>query len=140
MMSAREINEEIRNRRGVPQEDGEDYFAIQIGMATGEVLDLGGYNAFGDPVNTAFKLGEDVAQPWDLLLNISTTNGLPPAMMEPFELEKRHKDMSKVTIKYSAVNWKESAAVKVNVEEPLLAAKEKGGVLNRVDWKLIINK
>mmetsp|Transcript_3875 Transcript_3875/g.7523 ORF Transcript_3875/g.7523 Transcript_3875/m.7523 type:complete len:621 (-) Transcript_3875:589-2451(-) len=40
-----------------------------LGLAVGDVLNLGFCNAFGDPINVAFKLGEDVAEPRQLLVH-----------------------------------------------------------------------
>ncbi len=50
---------------------------ISIGMDYGDVLLTGGPDYFGDPVNRASKLGEDVAGPGEILLTETAFEQLP---------------------------------------------------------------
>uniref|UniRef100_A0A7S4ETB3 Guanylate cyclase domain-containing protein n=2 Tax=Chrysotila carterae TaxID=13221 RepID=A0A7S4ETB3_CHRCT len=47
-----------------------------MGITQGRVLNLNHHNAFGDAVNCAFKLGEDIAQPWHMLIDEAVVNDL----------------------------------------------------------------
>lgn len=51
---------------------------ISIGMDYGDVLLTGGPDYFGDPVNRASKLGEDIAGPGEILLTETAFEQLPP--------------------------------------------------------------
>ena len=51
---------------GVPSEDG--HVKLCLGLGFGKILELSD-DAFGDQVNVAFKLGEDVASPGEILMS-----------------------------------------------------------------------
>ena len=137
-MQVKELNAEITEQRGKPSADSESYVWVQIGAATGEVLDLGGFNAFGDPVNTAFKMGEDVAEEWEVLLQDKTMEKLKPERTAPFGFTLHEKSLSKVTLKYWRVKWLDDH-VQTNVEGPLMAARGLKKT-NRVDWNALVPK
>ncbi len=48
--------------------DGAPLIAVGIGIDFGRFLFVNGAHCFGDPVNVAFKLGEDLARPGEILL------------------------------------------------------------------------
>jgi class 3 adenylate cyclase len=51
----------VRRRLGNP---------VAVGIGYGEILDLDAMNCFGDEVNMAFKLGEDVARGLEILVTM----------------------------------------------------------------------
>ena len=59
-----------------------------------------GNNAFGDPVNTAFKLAEDVAEPWDVLVAQRAFSEMNPFKTEHFGFEMKQMEISKVQLEY----------------------------------------
>ena len=58
----------------------EDEFDIRvsIGIDDGDVLMIGGPDYFGNPVNLASKLGEDVAEPGEILISEHAYLQIPP--------------------------------------------------------------
>jgi class 3 adenylate cyclase len=52
---------------------------VSIGIATGEVLRVGN-DLFGDPVNRASKLGEDLGEADELLLGLEVFEGVPESL------------------------------------------------------------
>jgi class 3 adenylate cyclase len=58
--------------------DDEFDIRISIGIAYGDVLLIGGPDYFGDAVNLASKLGEDVAGPGEILLAEGALAKYPP--------------------------------------------------------------
>src|SRR5207237_361032 len=58
---------------GVPSSDG--HVKLCIGLGFGKILELSG-DAFGDQVNVAFKLGEDVAAPGEILMSAEAVEDL----------------------------------------------------------------
>jgi len=65
----------------------DDEFDIRasIGIDYGEVLLIGGPDYFGNPVNRASKIGEDVAGPGEILLTESALAQFPPEGQPPGE-------------------------------------------------------
>ena len=59
----------------------EDRVQVCLGIGWGDVLDLDGQDVFGDEVNLASRLGEDLAGPGEILL----TNAAWEAVHEPAE-------------------------------------------------------
>ncbi|MEM6989067.1 MAG: adenylate/guanylate cyclase domain-containing protein [Myxococcota bacterium] len=53
-----------------------DTVALGIGIAAGRVLDLDGKDVFGDAVNLASKLGEDLAHGGDLFITQAAANDI----------------------------------------------------------------
>jgi adenylate cyclase len=63
--------------------------AVSIGIDYGKLLVLPGEDCFGDAVNVAHKLGEDVARPGEVLVTQRVRDQLgpsPTATLEPFKL------------------------------------------------------
>lgn len=50
--------------------------AFSIGIDFGELLLIAGADCFGDPVNLAYKLGEDIAKPGEILITGKTREAL----------------------------------------------------------------
>jgi class 3 adenylate cyclase len=67
------LHEADKLNAGVPHEDGHVRFCIGIGY--GKILELSN-DAFGDQVNVAFKLGEDLAKPGEILISESAVEDL----------------------------------------------------------------
>lgn len=67
------LHEAEKLNAGVPTSDGHVKFCMGIGF--GKILELAD-DAFGDQVNIAFKLGEDVAEPGQILLSDEAAEGL----------------------------------------------------------------
>lgn len=61
----------------------EDQVLLCIGLGYGSLLKIGDEDVFGVEVNTASKLGEDMARAWEILM----TEGFRAALSEPAELE-----------------------------------------------------
>jgi adenylate cyclase len=51
---------------------------VSIGIDYGDVLLIGGPDYFGDAVNRACKLGEDVAGPGEIYINLAAFEQVPP--------------------------------------------------------------
>lgn len=54
--------------RGLPPEGSPDAFSVSLGIDHGRLLLIGGEDCYGDAVNMACKLGEDLACPREILL------------------------------------------------------------------------
>ncbi|MED5374260.1 MAG: adenylate/guanylate cyclase domain-containing protein [Myxococcota bacterium] len=57
--------------------------SLAIGIGYGPILDIDGHDFFGDEVNRASKLGEDIAETGEILLTPAAAQGLPPEHLEP---------------------------------------------------------
>ena len=95
------LQEAEKLNAGVPREDG--HVKLCIGIGFGRILELAD-DGFGDQVNVAFKLGEDVAQKGQILvsepavenLRKSTTHkDLAAQLQGPFDVE-----VGQVNLKY----------------------------------------
>jgi class 3 adenylate cyclase len=53
---------------------------VSIGIDYGDVLLIGGPDYFGDTVNCASKLGEDVAEPGEILITAKAFQQIPPKL------------------------------------------------------------
>ena len=102
---------------------------MHVHVRPGELLDLGGYNAFGDPVNTAFKLAEDIAGPGSILIQEKTFVKLCEGREDEekaalFGFEQVLTEISNVKINHRAINWSSERVqavqtlLKVEVIEP----------------------
>ncbi|OGA16012.1 MAG: hypothetical protein A3G25_09225 [Betaproteobacteria bacterium RIFCSPLOWO2_12_FULL_63_13] len=70
------INREII---GLQQRLGEDSVApVGIGIDSGPLLLIPGRDCYGDPVNIAFKLAEDIARPTEILITETVQRMLAP--------------------------------------------------------------
>lgn len=77
-----------------------DTVEIAIGVAHGSLLDLDGEDFFGDPVNIASKLGEDIAEGGDLLVTVDAAAEV--AAPQGWRASTRHARISGVDIDYVA--------------------------------------
>ena len=63
--------------------DGGPLIEVGIGIDHGRFLFVEGCRCFGDTVNTAFKLGEDLAQAGEILLTANARGRLPATFPHP---------------------------------------------------------
>ena len=77
---------------------------FRAGLATGEVLDFDGCNAFGDPVNTAFKLGEDLSADWEICVDPTAHMQLPPPLRANLPFVEKSAAISGVEIGYLSMD------------------------------------
>ena len=61
---------------------GERPVRVSIGIDFGRLLAIKGADCFGDPVNTACKLGEDIAQAGEILISHAVRSRLDDAVLE----------------------------------------------------------
>jgi adenylate cyclase len=66
--AAVEINRAIASAQGMTR--------VSIGIDHGRFLMVTGKDCFGDPVNVAYKLGEDLARPGEILISAATHTAL----------------------------------------------------------------
>ena len=84
---------------------------LMAGLGYGDVLDLDGGDCFGDPVNMAFKLGEDTAKDGEILIDKPFWDRVKEECRSvhlattDFKLEPRSVSMSGVTIPHFCVKW-----------------------------------
>lgn len=64
------INQALRRTEGAPQ--------VSIGIDYGRFLMVQGADCYGDPVNVAYKLGEDLARPGEILITANVRARLGP--------------------------------------------------------------
>ena len=79
-------------------------FSIACGVARSLVLDMDGYNCFGDAVNMAFKLAEDVAVEDELLVMNELHEEVKLSVAA--EVEDRVATVSGVTLAHKNILWK----------------------------------
>ncbi len=73
---------------------------VAVGVGHGRILDLDGEDCFGDQVNLAFKLGEDIAEGGETLLTGAVRNHLG---QHPWTLEQRARRIAGLDLPYWAV-------------------------------------
>lgn len=59
-----------------------------VGLGYGRILTIGNQDVFGQEVNAASKLGEDIARPWDILVTESVASevaGMPGISLEKID-------------------------------------------------------
>ncbi len=81
-------------------DDSRDIY-VSIGIDKGKILLIPGKDLFGDAVNIAAKLGEDLAEKDEVL--ISTNAAVDLGKEHPWKMEQRHYNVSGVTIQAYAV-------------------------------------
>lgn len=83
----------------------ESRLEVCIGVGCGRLLCIGEENVYGDEMNVASKLGEDVAEPREILLTRSAHQEALPVLGEHPDLkpERRTIEVSGVVIPYFAV-------------------------------------
>ena len=84
---------------------------LTAGLGWGEVLDLDLGDCFGDPVNMAFKLGEDTAKAGEILVNAPFWQQVQLELKDngikmTYDVEERVVEMSGVKIPHFAVHYK----------------------------------
>ena len=69
--------------------DTEDSYDIRVcvGIAFGDFLLVGGHDLFGDPVNRASRLGEDIAEPGEILVDLHNQAEIEDLPWERIERE-----------------------------------------------------
>ena len=85
VVSAIEMN---RALGAEPHPDGKPLIEVGIGIDYGRFLFVEGGRCFGDTVNTAFKLGEDLAQAGEILLTANARARLAPDFPHPLAEQK----------------------------------------------------
>ena len=78
---------------------------LGLALASGTVLAIGGEDVWGLPINLASKLGEDLAEPEEILADESM---LPALDNRDFDREPRASTVSGVELSYFAVDWRQS--------------------------------
>ena len=68
--AAVKINQALPSERGAP--------AVSVGIDYGRFLMIPGEDCYGDPVNVAYKLGEDLARPGEILITANVRARLEP--------------------------------------------------------------
>jgi adenylate cyclase len=78
------VNAAVRINRALPAAEAGP--AVAIGIDHGRFLMIPGEDCFGDPVNVAYKLGEDLARPGEILVTAAARarlgEGAPHALRE----------------------------------------------------------
>ena len=78
-----------KSRDNHPMDRTAKLFGVSIGIDHGKLLLVAGHDCFGDPVNIAFKLGEDIADAGEILItdnvrkqlaSFAQENAAPPAI------------------------------------------------------------
>jgi class 3 adenylate cyclase len=96
------INRELR-KANLATPDDQDV-TVSIGIAHGKFLLVPETDCYGDPVNAAFKLGEDLAESGEVLVSAEVVKQLPqPA---PFELQAVEFSLSGVPLPAFRVGYK----------------------------------
>jgi class 3 adenylate cyclase len=83
LQAAIEMREAVR-RDALDRED-DDRIGLSIGIGWGRVLDIDGQDLFGDAVNMASKLGEDIAQEGEILLTDSAVAAVQTSSQRSFQ-------------------------------------------------------
>ena len=81
--------------------EGGEKFAVAMGIDFGRFLLIDGADCYGDPVNVACKLGEDVAESGEVLLTAAARARLDPAF--PYALREQVVSVSGLEVHVFAV-------------------------------------
>ena len=120
-----------------PGQFPEGAISLRAAVAVGECLDFGGNNAFGDPVNTSFKLAEDVAKPWEILVQEIAYEQIMPEKTSLWGFESKQLEISHVTLKYRALQWLSAKAKEVAEQLELVVLVAQSNT-QAVDWSKFI--
>lgn len=120
-----------------PGQFPEGAISLRAAVAVGECLDFGGNNAFGDPVNTSFKLAEDVAKPWEILVQEVAYEQIMPQKTSLWGFEPKQLEISHVTLKYLALQWLSAKAKEVAEQLELVVLVAQSNT-QAVDWSKFI--
>ena len=86
----------------------EDYdIKVSIGIDDGDVLMIGGPDYFGNPVNCASKLGEDIAAPGEILISEHAFQQIPTSAGingKPLTISISGVELNALSITYAASN------------------------------------
>lgn len=120
---------------------------LQAGMATGDVLDFEGCNAFGDPVNTAFKLGEDLAGHWEFCVDPTAAAMMPPPLLERLPFLHKRATISGVRLEYRSLEVHaedtEAALGKIRIAsgaETATSALAAAVTMGKLDWTGLVGR
>ena len=83
---------------------GPEPLRVCIGVGTGRLLRIGDEDVFGDEMNLASKLGEDVAGPEELLITESTYQRIKQTI-EDVTYEPHRIDLGGVEVSYYCVRY-----------------------------------
>ena len=99
MHCARDLNARITetNHKRPP----EDRITIAIGIDHGDLLLIEDRDFFGDPVNTACKLGEDVAAEGEILVTARAFSLCTRDL--PYVMDRKHARISGIDIEYASL-------------------------------------
>lgn len=103
------VNEAVRaatKMRSACQNDAEqrgdeERIRLAMGVGFGDMLDLDGRDIFGDEVNRASKLGEDIAEPDEILLTRAAADALD--VLKGHWLDERSARISGIAFDYYAI-------------------------------------
>ena len=78
----------------------DDRVQLAIGIGYGDILDIDQIDCFGDEVNLAFKLGEDIATTGETLITAAAAAALPGDLPSgsPWSLQRRSRHISGVEL------------------------------------------
>ena len=78
-----------------------DRVRLGIGIAYGPVLDIDGVDFWGDPVNVASKLGEDLADGGDLFMTAKAAELITPP--PGWRTQTKHERISNIEIDFASL-------------------------------------
>lgn len=82
---------------------GEERFAVAVGIDYGRLLLIDGGDCWGDAMNVACKLGEDVATPGEVLLTEAAARRLRPGF--PYPLKPQQVAVSGLEVQVLSVDY-----------------------------------
>jgi len=85
-------------------EDSKDVH-VSIGIAWGEMLLIPGHDFYGDAVNLAAKLGEDLAERGEILVDLKAWEAIEPALREAIRATEADFSISGLDIKAMRVGY-----------------------------------
>ncbi len=94
------INEALR---AAPVPPGTEPITVSIGIDHGRFIVVGGQECYGDAVNVAYKLGEDLARPGEILITSAARERLGPE--SGFALEEQRVSVSGLAIVVYGVKY-----------------------------------
>ena len=95
------VNAAVRINRALPAAEAGP--AVAIGIDHGRFLMIPGEDCFGDPVNVAYKLGEDLARPGEILITAAARGRLGES--SPHELREQQVSISGLEFRAYSVSY-----------------------------------
>jgi adenylate cyclase len=92
------------NRESIPPDSQGERMGFAIGIDFGRILLIPGKDCFGDAVNTACKLGEDIAQRGEILLTSAARARLPETGAS-YRLDEQQVSFSGIALGAYAVRY-----------------------------------